>query len=199
MTRDNVLFLVIGALVGFISGYVMHEAMAVHQPAPRRAVEGQTPAPGSGSVGGGTPQAGPGPAMEQVQQLRARVEQNPNDAQAVRQLANLNYDISNWDRAASLYQQYLELDPGNIDVMTDLGAVFRQLGQPQQALEQFRMARQLAPDNWQSLYNEVLVLGFDLADGPAAHEAVNRLVEMQPENTDVERLAAEVRKRFSNE
>lgn len=191
MNRDNVLFLMIGALTGFIIGYLMHEAMAARQPAPRQAAAGETAAgtpPGAGAAGGQ-------PAMEQVQRLRAHVAQNPDDAPAVRQLANLNYDIRNWDRAAELYQQYLGLVPDDVNVMTDLGAVYRFLGRPQEALEQFRHVQGQAPDHWQARYNEVLVLAFDLEDLEAAGSAMSELRQLQPDNPEVVRLAEELERR----
>ncbi len=203
MNRDKVLFMVIGLLAGFIGGYVTHELMAARQPQPGWPATAGLGSParppgGSGqrtSVAPTAPAAGSQPAMEQVQQLAAYVRDNPEDASAIRQLANLNYDISNWQRAAELYSRYLELDASDFDVMTDLGATYRYLGKPQEALEQFRQVLKLAPDHWQSRYNEVLVLAFDLNDLPAADQALAELVKVQPENPEVARLAAELKKR----
>ena len=207
MDRDKVLFTVIGLLAGFIAGYVVHEFMAARQPAPgwSAARAGSVAQPGVGRRGAAATTPGPGatapsaengqPAMEQVQQLTAHVRDNPDDAQAIRQLANLNYDISNWQRAAELYSRYLELEGDDSDVMTDLGVTYRFLGKPQEALEQFRAVHEQAPDHWQARYNEVLVLAVDLNDLAAANAALDELVSMHPENPQVVRLAAEVKRR----
>src|SRR5262245_51509560 len=125
----------LGLLVGFVSAYWMFEAMAARQPA--RLVPGQMgampqqmpPGRGAGGTGGGAAAdaaaqggaPGGGAPMQAIQELRARVEKNPNDAEAVLQLANANYDIQNWDRARELYSHYLELKPDQPDVLTDLG------------------------------------------------------------------------------
>ena len=196
VNRDNVLFLVIGTLVGFIAGFVMHEVMAARQPAPRRPDSAEAAATTSGAASG-SPAAPTGrPAgMEAVQRLRAHVAENPDDAPAVRQLANLNYDIRNWQRAAELYEQYLGLVPEDAGVMTDLGAVYRFLGRHQEALVQFRGARQRDPSHWQALYNEVLVLAFDLGELEAADAAIKELSRLQPDNSDISQLAAELQKR----
>ncbi len=194
MNRDNVLFVTIGLLAGFISGYVMHEVMAERQPQ-RRPASATTPA-GSPPPGAAAPAAeGSAPAMEQVQQLRRRVEENPDDVQAVRALANLNYDIRNWTRAAELYSRALELVPDDVDLMTDLGVCYRNLRQAQQALEVFQRARGIAPEHWQSRYNEILVLAFDLADLEAAGTAMAQLQALQPDNPEVARLAGEIERR----
>jgi tetratricopeptide (TPR) repeat protein len=133
--------------------------------------------------------------MEQVQQLRAYVEKNPNDSQAVRELANLNYDISNWQRAAELYEQYLKLVPNEADVMTDLGACLRNMGKSAEALTVFQRAVDRAPDHWQARYNQILVLGFDLGRLEEASTAAAELKRLAPSNPDVDRLVEEIERR----
>ena len=133
--------------------------------------------------------------MEQVQRLRQYVEENPTDSGALRLLANLNYDIQNWSRAAELYERFLTMEPGDHDVMTDLGISYRNLERPGQALDQFRRVYAEDPENWQARYNEILVLAFDLEDYAAADAVLEDLERLQPENPDVGKLAEEVRRR----
>lgn len=225
MTKDNLIIAAFSILVGFISGYLMHEVIANRQP-PRLtpelraqiAMPGEDPAagrqadnrvsdvaPGMGgdtaasAPGGGMPGgAGPAPAgMEEVQQLRAYVEQNPNDADAVLRLANLNFDIRNWMRAEELYRQYLKLRPGDANVMTDLGISYRESRKFDEALAQFDEAQKLAPEHWQSYYNEVVVLAFDLKRFDDADRVLGELQKLQPGNPDVARLADAVSKQRS--
>lgn len=132
--------------------------------------------------------------MEQVQRLRRYVEENPEDSSALRVLANMNYDIQNWSRAAELYERLLELEPGDHDVMTDLGITYRNLARPTEALGQFRQVQAEDPGNWHSRYNEVLVLAFDLKDFDRAGTVLEELLALQPDNPDVGKLAAEVRR-----
>lgn len=217
MNKDNLIFTVIGILAGFIAGYLMHELVASHQP-PRLtpelraqiAMPGEDPlagpadnrvsdvAPGTGGDtaasavpgGGGAGQ----PGMEQIQQLRAYVEKNPNDAAAVLQLANLNFDIRNWGRAEELYRQYLKLRPRDANVMTDLGISYRESKKFDEALAQFNEAKKLAPDHWQAYYNEIVVLAFDLKRFDDADRVLAELQRLQPGNPDVARLADAVTK-----
>jgi len=197
VTRDNVLYAVIGILAGFILGYVLHEEMAARQP-PRRLADGTligsagagAAAPGNPAGGAQAPAAGSGaPMMDMVQELQQRIAANPEDTQALKQLANLHYDIRNWGDAAQLYERYLELQPGDPDVRTDLGASYRHLGRFDAALEQFREVTAQNPEHWQALYNEVLVLGFDMGDLETANEAMVELRALQPDNPEVDRLA----------
>ena len=205
MTRDNLLFVTLGLLAGFISGYFTHEVMAVRQPPPLAVLQaaqaaalggahadggdgGNVPggaAPGDPRGTGGGPAGGPagvagpagaggpvgpggagGPAMADILRLREQVEKNPNDADAVLTLANLNYDIRNWERARELYEQYLKLRPPHPDVLTDLGVSLRGLKRFPEAMARFEEAQRLQDGHWQSLYNEVVVLAFDLKDMP---------------------------------
>lgn len=210
VNKDNLLFLLGGILVGFVTAYLFFEAMAMRQP-PRltpqlraqivsgedggggmgAAPGGEAPASGDPSAnaanGGGGAQGG-GPAMAEIQQLRDYVEKNPNDANAVRQLADLNFNISNWQRAQELYNHYLELKPNDPDVMTDLGITYRETQQFDKALDLFRRSKKVAPDHWQSLYNEVVVL-MDLKKNDEANQVMAELQKMQPGNPDVAKLA----------
>jgi tetratricopeptide (TPR) repeat protein len=196
MQRDHLLFLVIGVLAGFLAGYALQEVMAARQPP--RLLPGQTQAQagmtGGPAAGAGAPGGGAIASQQQVQQLAAYVAQNPDDANAVLQLANLNYDIENWSRAAELYSQFLTLRPNSPDVLSDLGICYRGMGRFEDALEIFDRAQQLAPDHWQSLFNEVVVQAFDLKDFAAAEKGLDQLRALQPDNPNVERLVQEVQR-----
>ncbi|MEM8962323.1 MAG: tetratricopeptide repeat protein [Acidobacteriota bacterium] len=198
MNRDNVLFLVIGVLVGFIAGYVAHEMMLERQP--RRLVPGQEtvnvaqPPGASGALA--SPQANdPQAAMDRVQRLAAYVRDNPNDVQAVRTLGDLNFDIGNWSRAIELYEQTDSLTPNEPDVLTNLGVAYRNAGRLDDAIESLRRARELDASHWQSRFNSVLVLAIDLERYDEAQPVLDELVALQPDNTDVQRLAEEVASR----
>lgn len=197
MNKDNLLFAVVGILLGFVSGYLLFEAMAARQP-PRLGTAGGAPT-AAGPMGqpaappqGAPAQGGSGPAMAQIEELQRRLQENPNDADAVRTLANLNFDIQNWQRAQELYSRYLEIRPNDPDVLVDLGVTHRELGQFDRALELFHQVQQQNPNHWQSYYNEVVVLAFDLKRFVDAEAALARLRELQPGNPDVERLATAV-------
>jgi tetratricopeptide (TPR) repeat protein len=193
VTRDHLLFLLIGLLAGFLLGYIAHETMSGVQPSRVAAGAAAAPVADEPQADAGGAPAG-GPPMAEINRLRALVEQNPNDRDALRQLANLNYDIANWPRAQELYERYLKLDPDNPDVLTDLGITLRSQGQLDRALELFRRAEKLRPDHWQARFNEIVVLAFDRKDFAAAERALAELERRAPGNANVQRLAEEVRK-----
>jgi tetratricopeptide (TPR) repeat protein len=190
VNRDNALFLVIGLLGGFLAGYLLHESMAAVQP------------PRAGAAASGAPHAGVttapddpnAPRMAEIERLRQVLERDPNDVDALIGLANLNYDIQNWERAKELYERFLALKPGDADALTDLGICLRALGDFQGALARFAAAQELAPAHWQSRFNEVIVRAFDLRDLAGAEAVLAELEKQSPGNQDVARLAAEVRR-----
>jgi len=200
LNKDNLLFLMGGLLLGFVFAYLLFEAMASRQP-PRltaalrsQIAMGDEAAGGGGAMGGGAEAPPPGaaqgaPAMAEIQQLRAYVEKNPNDIQAVRKLADLNFDIQNWQRAQELYSHYLELKPNDPDVITDLGITYRGLQQYDKAIDLFNQAKKLEPGHWQAYYNEVVVLAFDLKKPDQANQVLGQLQQLQPGNPEVAKLA----------
>jgi cytochrome c-type biogenesis protein CcmH len=145
----------------------------------------------AGAAGG----ASGAPFLEQLGQLERFVAANPEDADAALQLANTYFDVENWGGAAGAYQHYLELRPNSPDVLSDYGVSLQRLGRADEALEAFDQAQKLEPDHWQSRYNEVVVLAFDLKNYDAAEQVLDELRELQPGNPDVERLANAVAER----
>ena len=205
MNKDSLIAAVFGLLLGFIAGYLTSEVMAPRQP-PRFAGTqntmpgGQTmPGPGPGAAPGG-PQPGQGAAAapdarQEIGQLEQYIQQNPDDAQAIQRLAFLYYDTRQWPQAEALYSRLLELQPGDLGILSDLGIIYRELKQYDKALEVFNQVQVKDPTHWRALYNKVVVLAFDMRDLDRAEEALDELVKMQPQNPDVAQLAAEVEKR----
>ena len=101
-----------GIVIGFVAAYPVFEVMSSRQPALR--LPGQAAAAPQGSQGTAQPAGGGaagGPAMAEVERLRKRVEANPDDADALLELARLNLSINDLIRARDLYERYLKLRP----------------------------------------------------------------------------------------
>ena len=193
MNRDHVLSAMAGLLVGFIGAYFLFEFVAERQP--QRLLPGAAAATAGATAEaeGGPPPAAP--FLARVAELERFVEANPQDADAVRELGNLYFDAENWNGAAAAYQHYLSLRPGDADVLSDYGVSLQRLGRAEEALAMFQRAQQLDPAHWQSRYNQALVLAFDLKRFGEAEQVLDDLRKLQPDNPDVERLAAAIAER----
>jgi tetratricopeptide (TPR) repeat protein len=202
VNKDNLISAVFGILLGFIAGYLLHEVMASRQP--QRFVPGSAATmTGAQMPGAEAPAAPQAPQQDlasaqaqqqEMEQLEQFVKENPNDATAIRRLADLNYDRQQWPQAEALYAQFLKLEPNNAAVISDLGVVYRNLKQFDKALEAFDQVQKLEPGHWQSLYNKAIVLAFDMKQLDEAQKVLAELQRLQPGNPNVAQLAAEIDK-----
>jgi Tfp pilus assembly protein PilF len=117
VNRDNALFTLLGLVIGFVAAYPVFEVVSARQPLPHWAGGGQVPTDQVGRPGGAPPPpaaaAAPsgGPAMEDVRRLRERIDANPNDADAVCELARMHLMIQDLSRAKPLLEQCQQLRP----------------------------------------------------------------------------------------
>jgi tetratricopeptide (TPR) repeat protein len=84
--------------------------------------------------------------------------------------------------AVGAYERALELEPGDANIITDLGIAYRGLGDPKMAVEKFREAAAADPDHVQSRFNAGLVLEADLEDMTGAAEAWKDYLEVAPKD-----------------
>lgn len=75
---------------------------------------------------------------------------------------NWYFDHQAWPRATDFYQRAIAQGLDNPDVRTDLGSAFRFGGQPEKALEQYRIAQKQNPKHEHSLFNQGGVYAFDM-------------------------------------
>ena len=99
---------------------------------------------------------------------RARLLQNPGDAEALLGLAHVHLDQQRLDDAESLYQQVLSKDPKNVEAITHLGNVMLARGQVDAALRQYNQALALQPDYIHALWDKANFLQQVKRDYPAA-------------------------------
>lgn len=123
MTRENFLFAIIGVLLGFIVGFMLHGVMS-QRDAERGATatsqrQQQLPPdhPPISDSGTGDPQQ----SMEQVQQTIARARNSPKDFDAQVAAASLEYQIGQFDEAIKFLLTANQLKPDNYDVLVSLG------------------------------------------------------------------------------
>jgi len=120
-------------------------------------IKGTSSLPGAG-VGGGTPAGPPGPVMEELAALRARLARNPKDLAALVRLGDMEFDAQKFDKASDYYARALALDPTNPDVRTDYATALHQNGHDIEALKQLDTVLKERPAFATALFNRGVVL-----------------------------------------
>jgi len=163
---ENVLLIAAAALlVGFLAGRTGLLRQEWKAPAPSHAAPDEEPhAEAQSSV-----------SLEEARERMATL----NDAQQLVSLGNDHYDRQQYTIAAAAYERAVELGVREADVYTDLGATYRYLGQPDQALEAFRQAQAVDPRHAKSYFNMGLVY-WDLGDTKRTLEAWDRCLQLNP-------------------
>ena len=180
MKRDQLTFLVVGFAFGALFGGALLSAVNDSPDLAASAAVGGPP-PSSAAPAGVAPAAGDGaPMMAEIRGLRQRIEDDPEDEAAILRLAHLYHDVQMWDDAISYYGMALEVHPEQPDLLTDMGICYRGKQEFDTALEMFNAASAMDASHWQSLFNIVVVAGFDLNQFDTAREALTTMQQMDP-------------------
>ena len=118
---------------------------------------------------------------ETMAHLREVVAQNPNDAEALLELATLLQNAHAAGEAAGFYERGLKIDSLNIDARIDYALCLFGLGRTADALVQSREVVRLDPGNAKGLYN----IGAIHANGgryDSARVYWNRLLKLHPDH-----------------
>jgi tetratricopeptide (TPR) repeat protein len=115
--------------------------------------------------------AGPttgGAAADPAAAFRGRLQQNPQDVDALLGLAHIQLDQQQLDSAESLYRQVLAIEPKNVEALTHLGNVFLARGQADAALRNYEEALKIQPGYIHALWDKGNLLQEVKKDYPAA-------------------------------
>jgi cytochrome c-type biogenesis protein CcmH/NrfG len=194
MKKETViLYVVIALLIGFISGATVgilwvtkgREKTAIVQKPPMAPPGVPAPAP---------PARPSIEAASQIQTLKEIVKKDPKNLPAWVELGNLYFDTDQPKEAIDAYRQYLTMKPDNPDVRTDMGIMYRKLGEFDRAIEEFKKAALSDPKHINSRYNLGLVLLHDKQDMKAAIKAWEDYLKVDPNSERAQRIRAQIEK-----
>ncbi len=175
MNRNLLSGLLIGVFAGFLAGYFVGAS---------RSNEDAPPVAAAQAEGAQAPMMPPKPNPMAVQQrivaTQATLAADPRNTSAWIALGNDYFDTHQAQNAVDAYAKALALEPGNPDVLTDQGIMYRELKVFDKAVAAFKQANKLNPKHLQSLYNLGVVESEDLKDLDAARKAWNRILELDP-------------------
>ena len=180
MKKEQLAFLVGGLAFGFLFGFGVYHAWyaSPQQQGASPFANPVTTAPQSMPAAGQPPAAAP--MVAEINELKRQLQQDPSNLAVLVRLGNLYFDVQMWDQAAGYYEKAVEVQPNDPDLLTDLGTTYRGMGQLDRALDTFARASALDPKHFQSLFNTVIVAGFDLGEFDRAEQAMHVLESMSP-------------------
>jgi tetratricopeptide (TPR) repeat protein len=215
MNKDNVLFGIIGILLGVIVGFfganylnrTAGQAPNVLPPAPASAPAGKPGGAMIPEVAAALDKAKNEPdnfdAQKQAGMMYYRIKNfpealryltqanriNPEDRETTVTLGNINFDAEKYPEAEKFYLAALEQKPDDVDVRTDLGLTFffRQPRDIDRAIAEYRKALEYDPKHELTLQNLCAALK-EKGDKEALAEAVKRLEAVNPQNAALPKL-----------
>ena len=196
MSRDNLLFAIIGILIGFIIGFMLANSILTREAAQRAAPlsaaqqAGNLP-PNHPPVAGGD-QSGDGQqTFAQVQEAMKQAREHPDDFDAQLTAAKLEYQIQRYDQAIEYLLIANKLKPTDFNVLGMLGVANMDAGHFDAAEKWYRAAMLKKPDDIPVLDGLCAVL-LSKGDAKGAEEAINKLAKVDPTNQDLPQFRAKL-------
>ncbi len=135
-------------------------------------------------------------ALSEIASYKEILRKDPNNLQALINIANLYFDTRQDLLAIENYRKALAIDPGNANVRTDMALCYRRTGNTDKAIEELKKAISMNPRHAQSRYNLGSILiqeKNDLAGGVNAWEGVLENVPDYPYRDSLKAEIARVR------
>jgi tetratricopeptide (TPR) repeat protein len=183
MSRENLLFAIIGILLGFIVGFMFASSMSQKAPTQQTAASSQTmPAdhPPVGAENAPDPQAMRAEVAAQLEKAR----NEPNNFEAQIRAAELYYQIQRYDQAIEFLLKANQIKPADYRTVAVLGLVNLDAGHYDQAEKWYRAALKMKSDDVAVLAGLAAVT-LEKGDAKAAEDAIAKLEKVDPNSEDL--------------
>lgn len=186
MTRDNLLFVIIGVLFGFIMGFLFATTMSQRYgpgaPSPA-AASGQLPAdhPPVGANPGGPPS---GNMQAEITAQLDKARKEPKNFEAQVKAAELFYQIQRYDSAIEFLLKANQLNPDDYSTLVALGLVNLDAGHYDVAEKWYKAALLKKSDDVPTLAG-LAAATLGKGDAKAAEQAIANLEKVNPTSEDL--------------
>lgn len=184
MTRDNLLFTIIGLLLGFIVGFLLASTITQREATTATAARTQTLPPDHPSVGADAPAGNPGQMQAQVSAALDKAKKEPNNFDAQLKAAELYYQIQRYDDAIGYLLKANQLQPDNYETVANLGMVNMDAGHFETAEKWYKAALVKKPDDVRVL-DGLCVVFLEQGKAKEAEDAIAKLAKADPTNQDL--------------
>ena len=186
MNRDNFLFAIIGLLLGFIIGFMVHGVMSQRDAIRPMTGQAQSLPPNHPAVSndqGGDPQQ----VFQQVQTAMKQARENPDDFDAQVTAAKLEYQVQRYDQAVEYLLKANQLRPDSYEVLAMLGEANMDAAHYDAAEKWYRAALVKKPDDLAVVDGLCAVL-LSKGDAKGAEQQINKLAKIDPTNQDLQQF-----------
>jgi len=185
MSRENLLFAIIGILFGFIVGFMSASVMS-QKYAPVAATAGNSQAlpPDHPPVGSQTASANPQAMQAEVTASIDKARKEPNNFDAQLKAAELYYQIQRYDQAIDFLLKANQLKPTDYGTVVVLGMVNLDAGHYDTAEKWYRAAMKMKQDDTRVLAGLAAVT-LQQGDAKAAEDAIAQLEKVDPNSVDL--------------
>jgi tetratricopeptide (TPR) repeat protein len=184
MNRENLLFAVIGVLLGFIVGFMFSSTMSQKMAQTQMAGASQNLPADHPPVGGAQGSADPAAMRQQVTAQIEKARNEPQNFDAQIKAAELYYQIQRYDQAIEFLLKANQLKPTDYETVAILGVVNLDAGHYDQAEKWYRVALKMKSDDVRTLAG-LAAATLGKGDAKAAEDAIAQLEKADPTSEDL--------------
>lgn len=119
--------------------------------------------------------------MQMINDLEAKVKQNPDDQKSLLDLAHLKNDSGLFDAAIQNYKTYLEKNPSDADARVDMGVCYFNLKDYPNAIKEMETALKYVPDH-QIAHLNLGVVNLSAGNLAKSKEWLQKAFDLNPTN-----------------
>jgi tetratricopeptide (TPR) repeat protein len=188
MTRDNLLFAIIGVLFGFIVGFLFASTMNQRYGPGAPAASSSAALPSDHPPVGSNPGApASGNMQAQVTEQIEKARKEPNNFEAQIKAAELYYQIQRFDPAIELLLRANQLKPDDYQTLVALGLVNLDAGHYDVSEKWYKAALMKKSDDVVTL-SGLAAATLGKGDAKAAAQAIANLEKVDPTSEDLPRF-----------
>ncbi len=107
-------------------------------------------------------------------------------------------EFKNFEDAIKYFEKVLEIDPKYVNSWIKLSSVYKKLNDPQKSIEILDQALEINPQNTDIWFEKAKTYGIFIKDYPKAMNALNKIIEIDPNNRVAISALVKVQDKFEN-
>jgi tetratricopeptide (TPR) repeat protein len=182
MSRENLLFAIIGILLGFIIGFMLASSMSQKSAMPQATASSQMPSdhPPVGAQNAPSGEATRAAVTASIEKAR----NEPQNFEAQIAAAELYYQIQRYDQAIEFLLKANQIKPSDQRTVALLGMVNLDAGNYDTAEKWYRVAMKMKSDDVMVL-SGLAAVTLEKGDAKAAEDAIAQLEKVKPDSEDL--------------